>query len=133
MQPTTTFAIPTYRLRDVGETVERYDESFWRNGNAVPMVVFDDSSPATRDKYQLGQDQKGVVITDVTSGTPASDRGLKPGDVIVEVQQEQVGSPGDVQAKVVAVRKQNRKSVLMLIQSSDGLRWVPLSLDHQPG
>jgi hypothetical protein len=47
----TTFAIPTYRLRDVGETLERYDENFWRNGHAVPMVVFDDSSQATHEKY----------------------------------------------------------------------------------
>jgi hypothetical protein len=46
-----TFAIPTYRLRDVGETLEQYDESFWRNGHAVPMVVFDDSSLATHEKY----------------------------------------------------------------------------------
>jgi hypothetical protein len=54
MDPATTFAIPTYRLRDVGETVERYDENFWRNGHAVPIVVFDDSSQATHDKYYAG-------------------------------------------------------------------------------
>ena len=54
MEHATTFAIPTYRLRDVGETVERYDENFWRNGHAVPLVVFDDSSPATHDKYYPG-------------------------------------------------------------------------------
>jgi hypothetical protein len=47
----TTFAVPTYRLRDVAETVERYDESFWRNGHALPMIVFDDSSHATHEKY----------------------------------------------------------------------------------
>jgi hypothetical protein len=47
----TTFAIPTYRLRDVGETVERYDENFWRNGHSVPILVFDDSSQATHEKY----------------------------------------------------------------------------------
>src|SRR5262249_36202046 len=29
------FVIPTYRLRDVGQTVEHYDEHFWRNGHAV--------------------------------------------------------------------------------------------------
>jgi hypothetical protein len=45
------FVIPTYRLRDVGETVERYDEHFWRNGHAVQMIVFDDSSPANQEKY----------------------------------------------------------------------------------
>src|SRR5258705_10057980 len=45
------FVIPTYRVRDVGETVERYDEHFWRNGHSVRMIVFDDSSPANQEKY----------------------------------------------------------------------------------
>jgi hypothetical protein len=45
------FVIPTYRLRDVGETVERYDQHFWRNGHAVRMIVFDDSTPSTQEKY----------------------------------------------------------------------------------
>ena len=51
METARTFVIPTYRLRDVGETIERYDENFWRNGHAVPLVIFDDSSQATHDKY----------------------------------------------------------------------------------
>jgi hypothetical protein len=45
------FVIPTYRLRDVGETVRHYDEHFWRNGHSVRMMVFDDSSPAAQEKY----------------------------------------------------------------------------------
>ena len=45
------FVIPTYRLREVGETVAHYDEHFWRNGHSVPIVVFDDSSPANQAKY----------------------------------------------------------------------------------
>ena len=45
------FVIPTYRLRDVGETVEHYDEHFWRNGHSVQMIVFDDSSPVNQEKY----------------------------------------------------------------------------------
>jgi serine protease Do len=83
-----------------------------------------------RDKFQLGDDQKGVVITDVAPSGPASERGLKPGDVIVEVQQQAVNSPSDVQSRLESVRKQNRKSVLMLIQSQDGKRWVPLPLSE---
>ena len=46
-----TFVIPTYRLREVGETVAQYDEHFFRNGHAVDMVVFDDSSTAAQQKY----------------------------------------------------------------------------------
>ena len=45
------FVIPTYRLRDVGETVELYDEHFRRNGHSVRMIVFDDSSPVNQQKY----------------------------------------------------------------------------------
>jgi serine protease Do len=82
-----------------------------------------------RDKYQLNADQKGVLITDVAQNGVAGERGLKPGDVVLEVQQQQVSSAADVQSKIEAVRKQGRKSVLMLVQSQDGLRWVPLSLD----
>ena len=98
-------------------------------------------SPITdelRNQYKLGADQKGVVVTDVTSDGPAAGRGIKPGDVIVEVQQEPVSSPSDVVEKMDRYRKQNRKTVLMLVQSgADGLRWVavPLTLDptRKPG
>ena len=93
-------------------------------------------SPITadiKDRFQIGADQKGVVITDVTEGGVAADRGLKPGDVIVEVQQAEVASPDDVMKKVEAQRAQDRKSVLMLIQGQDGVRYVPLPLTkNQP-
>src|SRR5258708_16614830 len=49
--PETVFAIPTYRLRDVSETIEAYDEHFWTNGHSVKMIVFDDSSFANHEKY----------------------------------------------------------------------------------
>jgi len=49
--PDTIFSIPTYRLRDVPETIEHYDENFWRNGHEVRLFVFDDSSVANHDKY----------------------------------------------------------------------------------
>ena len=85
-------------------------------------------TPDAKDKYQLGANQKGVVVTDVTPDGPAANRGLKPGDVIVEVQQEPVSTPADVQSRVDSVRKQDRKSVLMLIQRQDNLQWVPVPL-----
>jgi serine protease Do len=93
---------------------------------------------ALKDQFQIGPDQKGVVITGVTDGGVAAERGLKPGDVIVEVQQAEVASPDDVMKKVDAQRAQDRKSVLMLIQGQDGVRYVPLPLgkgkgDTKPG
>jgi len=94
-------------------------------------------TPDLKDRFQIGADQKGVVITDVTDGGVAAERGLKPGDVIVEVQQAEVASPDDVMKKVEAQRAQDRKSVLMLIQGQGGVRYVPLPLtknkDTKPG
>lgn len=49
--PDLRFVIPTYRLRDVGETVEAYDDNFTRSGQTAPIIVFDDSSVANHDKY----------------------------------------------------------------------------------
>ena len=81
-----------------------------------------------RERFQLNPDQKGVVITDVTQGGVAGERGLKAGDVIVEVQQAEVSSPDDVMRKVEAQRSQDRKSVLLLIQGQDGVKYIPLPL-----
>jgi len=57
----TVFVVPTYRLRDVAETIEKYDEHFWSNGHSVKMMVFDDSSLANHEKYyQLLEQTKTV-------------------------------------------------------------------------
>ncbi len=88
---------------------------------------------AARSKYQIGADQKGVVVTQVAPNSPAAEHGVKAGDVIVEVQQAQVNTPADVQQRVDSIRKQNRRSVLMLIQGQGGMRWVPLPLDAAGG
>jgi hypothetical protein len=45
------FVVPSYRLRDVGSTIEAYDEHFWSNGHSVKMMVFDDSSLPNHEKY----------------------------------------------------------------------------------
>jgi hypothetical protein len=45
------FVIPTHRLRDVGTTLQEYDEHFWRNGHSVRFRIFDDSSPVNQQKY----------------------------------------------------------------------------------
>jgi hypothetical protein len=50
-KPSTVFVIPTYRLRDVGATVEAYDQHFRKNGHAIDIVVFDDSSVVNQQKY----------------------------------------------------------------------------------
>ena len=89
-------------------------------------------TPDLRTKFQINDDRKGVIITDVEGGSPAAERGLKPGDIIVEVAQEAVTTPADVTARVDRARKASRKSVLMLVQSGESPRFVPLPLVADP-
>jgi serine protease Do len=73
-----------------------------------------------------------VVITEVAPNSPAAERELRPGDVIVEVQQERVNSPQDVQDRLERLRRQGRATALLLIESAQGQRWVPLRLNAPP-
>ena len=57
----TVFVVPTYRLRDVAETIEAYDEHFWSNGHSIKMMVFDDSSLANHEKYFSRLEQTKTV------------------------------------------------------------------------
>ncbi|MGH7121007.1 MAG: DegQ family serine endoprotease [Acetobacteraceae bacterium] len=85
-------------------------------------------STELRDKYHLGASQKGVIVTAVRAGGPAAEKGLKPGDVVLEVQQQEVSTPADVLDRLDAVRREGRPSVLMLIQRGNEMNWVPLPL-----
>jgi len=78
-----------------------------------------------RDRYGIGKSIEGVVITEVTPNSPAAQKNVKPGDVIVEVTQEKVKQPQDVKSRLLAVRKSGRRSVLLLLSDAKGeLRFV---------
>ena len=79
-----------------------------------------------RTRFKLDAKQKGVVVTDVSADGTAADRGLKAGDVIVEVQQQAVATPADIQKHLNDARTSGKKSALLLVQGKDGMRWVPL-------
>ena len=78
-----------------------------------------------RERYKIGRAIEGVVITEVKPNSPAAQKNVKPGDVIVEVTQEKVKQPQDVKARLLAVKKSGRRSVLLLLSDTKGeLRFV---------
>ncbi|HEY2135783.1 MAG TPA: PDZ domain-containing protein, partial [Xanthobacteraceae bacterium] len=82
-----------------------------------------------RKKFKIKDTVKGVVITGVDSSSPASEKRLSAGDVVVEVAQEAVGSTGDLQKRIDQLKKDGRKSALLLVANAEGeLRFVALSL-----
>ena len=75
-----------------------------------------------------GASKQGVVITKVEPKSAAADRGLKKGDVILEVAGKNVTKPGDVGDALEAARTDKKSSVLMRLRSGDASRYVAVPL-----
>ena len=82
-----------------------------------------------RKKYKIKDKVNGVVITGVDAGTPAAEKRLAAGDVVVEVAQEEVKTAADLQKRIDQLKKDGRKAALLLVSNAEGeLRFVALSL-----
>jgi serine protease Do len=78
-----------------------------------------------REKHSIGKDVKGVIVLEVDPASPAAEKGVKVGDVIVEVAQEAVSSLDDIAKSVDKVKKTGRKAVLLRLEDGKGdLRFV---------
>jgi serine protease Do len=87
-------------------------------------------APATKFP---GAGDEGVVITEVDPASDAADKGLKPGDVIIQVAGVTVSNPSDVAAGVKkamdgAKSDKDTVKVLMQVKTGDQTRFVALSL-----
>jgi serine protease Do len=83
---------------------------------------------AIRDRYGLGPDVTGVVITEIDANGPAGDKPIRVGDVIVDVGQRKVDRVADIETAIKEARDAGRKSVLMLVRTGDDSRFVALRL-----
>jgi serine protease Do len=84
----------------------------------------------TRKMFKLKDSLKGVVVSGVEPNSPAADKGLRPGDVIEEVNQLPVEKPGDISKAIDGLKKQGKKSALLLVANGAGeVRFVALALN----
>ncbi len=131
----------TFQVK-VGELEAAEESGLLNTGNeeanpkaVAPAKAFDQLglklsalSADLRQQFELGPDVKGVVVTEVQANGPAADKNVRPGDVIVEVSQQEVASPAEVAAKIQKARDEGKKSVLMLVDRQGDLRFLALPL-----
>lgn len=82
-----------------------------------------------RERYDIAADTSGVVVTEIEDSGAAAEKGLRVGDVIVEVGQKPVSKAGDVAARIKDAKSSGQKSVLLLVEGQGGMRFVALKLD----
>ncbi len=87
-------------------------------------------TPDLRKSYGLDDNVTGVVITGLDPKSDASEKGLKPGDVIVRADNRPLASPADLDAVVDEFSKASRPSILLLINRDGHI--VPLAMPIKP-
>ena len=75
-----------------------------------------------------GAGKEGVVVMKVEPKSAAADRGLKKGDVILEVAGKSVSNPDDVREALEGARTDKKSSVLMRLRSGDASHYVAVPL-----
>jgi serine protease Do len=83
-----------------------------------------------RKQFKLKDTVKGVVVSAVEPNSAAAEKGLRAGDVIEEVDQHTVEKPSDVAKAIDALKRQGKKTVLLLVANAAGeVRFVGLGLN----
>ncbi len=109
-------------------TKKKAAESKTEKVSALGMEI-SDLTKKLREQYKIDEKVKGVVITSVDQDGPAAEKRIQPGEIIVEVNQEEVASPKSVMDRVAELKKSGRKSVLLTLSKPDGeLRFTPVKV-----
>ncbi|MCW5696823.1 MAG: Do family serine endopeptidase [Bauldia sp.] len=85
-------------------------------------VTVAEITPAIRQRFALDAAVAGIVVTNVQAGTPASERRLRPGDVIVEVGVggDLVTTPAAFEQRLAAEEENGRGAVILLMSDARG-------------
>ncbi len=85
-------------------------------------------TPELRERFSLAEKTDGVVITDVDATGSGAEKGLRPGDVIVEVDQEQVKTPAEVADQVKKAKSEGYRVVTLLVFREGDFQWVAVRI-----
>lgn len=120
--------------KQVAEQTDKKDDED-EPANASPVVKalgmdFSSLDDDARQKYKIKPGVAGgVVVTNVDPASGAADKHMQPGEIIMEVNQEPVKAPADILGKIAALKKDGKKSALLLVANAQGeMRFVALSL-----
>jgi serine protease Do len=87
-------------------------------------------SPDTRKTFKIKDSVKGVIVTSVDPGSAAAERGLRPGDVVEEVNHQAIEHPGDIGKAIDSAKKDAKKPALLLVSNGEGeVRFVAVPVD----
>lgn len=96
------------------------------NERALGLIV-QEITPSIQRRFGI-EGGHGVVITGVAPGSVAAESGLRPGDIVVEINRISIGSLEDYRRVVASLKP--KKSALFLIKRGHNTIYVALKIDE---
>jgi serine protease Do len=93
-------------------------------------MEFSSLSDTTRLKFAIKDSiTSGVVVTNVDPDSAAADKHIQPGEILVEINQEPVKDPADINKKLKSLKDEGKKLALLLVANPQGeVRFVAINL-----
>ena len=105
----------------LSETKESKAQSFGDLGFSVEQLTSDLAA-----EYGIETDEDAVVVTEVVSTSPAAEKGLQAGDVIVRFGQNRITSVMELSEGIDEARQAERSGILLLVQRDGQNRFVQI-------
>ncbi|MFH1804359.1 MAG: DegQ family serine endoprotease [Pseudomonadota bacterium] len=111
------------------ETSEQSPVSTEESAIAPLGIKVANISEDLRTRYNLAEGTEGVIVTEVNGDSYAAEKGVRPGDIIIEASHKSVSSVDEVKTAVDTALKDDKRTILMLIETSAGPRYFGLTLN----
>ncbi|MGJ8528185.1 Do family serine endopeptidase [Maritalea sp.] len=92
------------------------------NADTLLGIKVDAMSDELRERFAISAGIEGVVVTEVEPNSDASDKGIRIGHTILEVNQQQILTPKDVETIVGTAAEIGREAILLKLSDPTGAR-----------
>ena len=124
-----TISVTLGRLEDGEQLIANEQSEAEPRTTSVLGMELAQLDTALREKYEISEDVEGVVILHVDEDSAAAEKRIVEGDVIVEVAQEVVENPQEVEERVEKLKEDGRRNALLMIANKTGeLRFITVPM-----
>lgn len=125
-----TVQVTVGRLEGSEVSQSSVSESSDDDSSTILGLSLSELTESHRSRFSIEDDIDGVLISNVSRDSQAYDKGVRRGDVIAELGQEEVNTPSDVEAQLDQLLEQGRTKALFLLKKPDGdVNFVVLSIE----
>ena len=119
------------QLASASSSKDGTDETEKKSSVEMYGMTLSDLDDEAREEFEIGESvDAGVVISAVEDNSAAANKGVMAGQIIVEIAQEAVKNPQDVETAIENLKKEDRRNALLMIADKDGnLRFVTIRID----